>query len=240
MRSIVMVTAALLIGLSFAPGTLLAVGFTRDFRLEECTWANQGSKNPYFILKPGRKLFYEGEDEEGAEISLRITVKKKTETITFESAGGEQVTVEARIVEEREWEDGELIEVSRNWFARCKETSDTYYFGEDVDIYEDGEIVSHDGAWRAGVDGAQPGIIMPGTYLLGAQYLQEVAPEVAMDRARHIEMNLSVSVQAGEFDDCVAVKETSPLDAGAKSFKIYCPGVGLVIDDVAELVRIGD
>lgn len=238
MKRFAVVVSALLVGLGFEAGAALAVGFTRDFRLEDCTWANKGSKNPYFILKPGRRLFFEGEDEEGAEVSVRITVKNRTETISFASARGEQVTVETRVVEEREWEDGELIEVSRNWFARCKETSDVYYFGEEVDIYEDGEIVSHEGAWRAGDGGAQPGIIMPGTYLLGAQYFQEIAPEVAMDRAKHVEMNLTVSVEAGEFHDCVAVKETSPLDAGAKSFKIYCPGVGLVIDDVVELVDI--
>ena len=52
-----------------------------------------------------------------------------------------------REVFEEEWIDGELIEESWNWFARCEETGDIYYFGEDVNIYEDGEI-SHDGAWR--------------------------------------------------------------------------------------------
>ena len=42
-------------------------------------------------------------------------------------------------------------------------------------IVEDGRIVSHEGAWRAGVDGAQPGLIMPGTFLLGSRYFQEIA-----------------------------------------------------------------
>ncbi len=180
-----------------------------------------------------------GEDE-GAEISLRITVKKGTESITFESARGEQITLKARIVEEREWEDGELIEISRDWLARCKETNDIYYFGEDVDIYEDDEVVSNDGAWRAGVDGALPGIILAGTFLLGSQYFQEMAPDVAMDRAKHIDMNLGVSVGAGNFQECVGVKETRTIDAGARSYKVYCPGVGLTIDDVVELVEIED
>lgn len=219
--------------------TVRSAEFTESFRVEACTWQNRTSANPYFLLTPGRTLVFAGE-EDGAEIDLQIRVKKATRTISFVSAAGEQITLSARVVEEREWEDGELVETSRNWFALCKETSDVYYFGEDVDIYEEGEIVSHAGAWEAGVDGALPGIIMPGTFLLGARYYQEIAPDVALDRAKHVDMGLSVSVGAGQFEDCVGVKENSPLDAGARSYKVYCPGVGLVMDDVVDLIEIRD
>ena len=54
------------------------------------------------------------------------------------------------MVEERETEDGELVEVSRNFFAICEETNSVFYFGEEVDDDEDGEIVGHEGAWLAG------------------------------------------------------------------------------------------
>ena len=81
---------------------------------------------------------------------VQITVLNQTKKITFTDAEGESLTVYARVVEEREWKDGELVEVSRNFYARCVQTSDIFYFGEDVDIYEDGVIVSHDGAWLAG------------------------------------------------------------------------------------------
>jgi hypothetical protein len=95
------------------------------------------------------------------------------------------VSAIARVVEEREWQDDELVEVSRNFFARCKETGDVFYFGEEVDLYEDGEIVGHGGAWLAGRDGALPGIIMPGRFLLGSRYYQEVAPDIALDRGEN-------------------------------------------------------
>ncbi len=40
-----------------------------------------------------------------------------------------------------------------------------------------------------------------------------------------------------ELEGCVEVIETSPLDSkGAQSEKMYCPGIGLVFDDGAELV----
>lgn len=220
-------------------GGVASADFTSSFRFEDCRWASHGRQNPYFIpLRPGYQLVLEGEEADDGEIlekRVEITVTSHTERISFETPGGIRITLRARVVEEREWEDDELIEVSRNWFARCMQTGDIFYFGEDVDIYEDGEIVSHDGAWRAGVDDAQPGLIMPATYLLEAKYYQEIAPGVAEDRAEHVGMDLEI----GDFEGCVAVLETSELDAGAESLKFYCPGVGLVIDDVLALVEYG-
>jgi hypothetical protein len=131
---------------------------------------------------------------------------------------------------------GELVEVSRNFYSRCEQTDEAFYFGEDVDIYEDGEIVSHDGAWRAGRNGALPGLIMPGRFLLGARYFQEIAPGVALDRAENVAMGLTLETEAGTLEECVQVVETSPLEPGSESTKIYCPGVGLAQDSDAVLV----
>lgn len=51
-----------------------------------------------------------------------------------------------RVVEERETENGELVEVSRNYFAVSNPSNDICYFGEDVDDYERGKIIRHEGA----------------------------------------------------------------------------------------------
>ena len=80
---------------------------------------------------------------------------------------------------------------------------------------------------------------MPGLFLLGARYFQEIA-EVAMDRAEHVDMGLKIEVPAGDFEDCVQVEETTPLDRKSLSTKIYCPGTGLVFDDGLELTFIGE
>ncbi|HEX7185340.1 MAG TPA: hypothetical protein VF756_26180 [Thermoanaerobaculia bacterium] len=215
-----------------------AVEFTDQFRLEDCTWSAWGRQNPYFSLKPGRQLVLEGE-ENGEEIRAEITVLQELETISFRTAKGATLTVTTRVVEEREFEDGELVEVSRNWFARCVETSDIFYFGEEVDIYEDGVLVNHHGAWRAGEDGALPGLIMPGTFLLGSKYFQEMAPDVAEDRAENVGMGLRVVVPAGTFRGCVSVEETNALSPGDRGIKVYCPGVGIVKDEALELVEAG-
>ena len=54
--------------------------------------------------------------------------------------------VETKVVEEKETEGGNLVEVSRNYFAICKPTNNAIYFGEEVDA-KDGKIVSHEGTW---------------------------------------------------------------------------------------------
>jgi hypothetical protein len=234
----VLVSALLLV----LPAAAAGQEFTTDFFLETCTFVSRDTGptdgNPFFRLEPGHQLHYEGEDD-GEDLELTITVLPRTELIEFTTARGQALSVRARVIEEREWVDGELVEVSRNFFARCRERNDVFYFGETVDIYEDGEIVSHDGAWRAGEGRAQPGIILPGTFLLGARYYQEIAPRVALDRAENTDMGLRVHVPAGRFQRCVEVTETTPLNPDEASLKVYCPGVGLVRDgDELELVEV--
>jgi hypothetical protein len=200
--------------------------FTEDFDLASCTWSSTGS-NRFWVLEPGHQLAYEGEDRRDGFLELTITTLDETELVDG---------VQTRVVEEREWEEGELLEVSRNFLAVCQETGDVFYFGEEVDIYEDGEVVGHEGGWRAGEDGASAGILMPGRFLLGARYYQELAPGVAQDRAEHAAMGLEVQVPAGTFQDCVEVVETTPLSPSERSSKTYAPGVGLIVDDALELV----
>ena len=214
--------------------------FTSDFALEFCDQLKPSGGNLYFSLIPGTKLQLEGEDD-GELVEVEIKVLDQTKLIECE-VNGQLIVAKTRIVREREWADGELVEVSKNYFARCKKTGDIYYFGEDVDIYEDGEVVSHDGAWLAGEDGAQPGLIMPSVFTLGARYFQELAPGVAMDRAEHVEMGLVVDTPAGTFEQCVMVVETTPLEPGSESVKIYAPGIGLIVDSGVELVdfELGD
>jgi hypothetical protein len=115
------------------------------------------------------------------------------------------------------------------------ETNDIFYFGEVVDLYHDGAIMGHEGAWRAGQSGALPGLMMPGSFLIGSRYFQEHAPGVALDRAENVAAGLTITVPAGTFADCVKVLETSPLDRGGPSTKVYCAGIGLVVDDGAKL-----
>ena len=173
-------------------------------------------RNRYFILEPGYQLNFEyGQDR------LLVTVLNETKLVDG---------VTTRIVEEREHEGGELIEISRNYFAIDKTTNSVYYFGEDVDIYKAGKVVSHEGAWWSGVNGARFGLMMPGNPQVGQMYYQEYAPGVAMDRGENTSLTETLKTPAGSFANCLKVKETSDLEAGA-SYKLYAPGVGLIQDE---------
>jgi hypothetical protein len=202
--------------------------FTSEFFLDDCTFSNVGD-NRFFPLRPGAFLVLEGVDHDELE-RVVITVLDEIKTING---------IDCRVIEENETADGEVVEISRNFFAQCNETGDVFYFGEEVDIYEDGVIVGHDGAWEAFSNGAMPGIIMPGRILHGSRYFQEVAPGVAEDRAEVIEFPESVRTPAGTFKGCVKMEESTPLEPGHVGTKDYAPGVGLVRDGSAKLVAYG-
>jgi hypothetical protein len=184
--------------------------------------------HPYFSLPIGTQWVLEGEEEDGAEIRVEITSLDETEVV----AG-----VTTRVVEEREWEDGELVEVSRNFFVRAPDGTVCYY-GEDVDDYEDGEIVGHEGAWRAGEDGNQPGVFMPADPQVGQVFQQEVAPGIAVDLGQVVAVGESVEVSPGRFVDTIRIQEIDPLDGGT-SEKIWGLDVGLIDDDEIERVFEG-
>jgi hypothetical protein len=184
-------------------------------------------RNRYFILEPGYQLVFEGKDG-GKMVSLIITVLEDTKQV----AG-----VQTRVVEERESADGKLVEISRNYFAFGTQSRNVYYFGEDVDVFK-GDRVVHEGAWLAGVNGAKQGILMPDEIQIGARYYQEKAPKVAMDRAENVSTSETIKTPAGTFENCLKVKETTPLESGTE-YKLYAPEVGLVQDGSLKLVKHG-
>jgi len=182
--------------------------------------------NSFFPVVVGNQNVLEGEDDEGAMIRLEISVLDETEEV----AG-----VTARVVEEREFVDGELVEVSRNFFAQAPEGT-VCYFGEDVDIFEGGVVVSHEGAWRAGENANLPGIIMPANPEVGMVFSQESAPGIAEDQAEVIALGETIEVPAGTFDDTLTTEDCNPLGGGAKDNKVYVRGIGLSIDEDADLI----
>jgi hypothetical protein len=199
-------------------------GWQQDFGLAQRRLVPTG-RNQYFILEPGYQQILESKDER-----LIVTVLDETKTVDG---------VVTRVVEAKEWQDGELYEISRNYFAIDDQTKDVFYFGEDVDFYEKGKVVKHDGAWLAGKDGAKPGLIMPGTPKVGMKYYQEVAPGIAMDRAEIVKLNDTCKTRAGTFANCLRVKEGTPLEPLVTEYKAYAPGVGIVRDADKILVKYG-
>lgn len=181
------------------------------------------STNRYFPLDVGQEWIYAGEEDE-EELDLEIVVLDETEVVSG---------VTTRVVQETEHVDGELLEISRNYFAQS-DGGHICYFGEEVDIYEDGEIVSHEGAWRSDEPGHRPGIIMPANPRVGTRYQMEVAPGIAEDEGEVVAIE-TIGVPAGKFRRAIRVQETNPLDGGV-GFKVYAPDVGMVLDGPLRLM----
>ncbi len=214
---------AILAGALFAQGASAPLDVWRSsFAPEKAALASKG-KNLYFILEPGYRLHYAH-----GKATLTVTVLEDTKTVDG---------VVTRVVEEREEKNGQLTEVSRNYFAIDGSTKDVYYFGEDSEEYRDGKVVSREGSWLAGTRGAQFGLMMPGTVKVGDRFYQEIAPNVALDRAEIVAVGQEVKTPAGTFKDCVHIKETSPPEKGGGQ-KWYAPDVGLIRDGEFVLVSI--
>jgi hypothetical protein len=202
--------------------------FQETFPVDPADLVSTG-RNPYFILEPGYTLYFTGR-EGSARVDLRIAVLAETMSV----AG-----VETRVVEERETANGSLREVSRNYFAISRATADVYYFGEEVDLYKHGKIVSHEGSWLAGQGTNRFGLAMPAAPRIGQRYYQEIAPKVAMDRAEVVSLTGTMKTPAGTFDRVLKIEETTPREPGVKEYKSYAPEIGLIRDGGLRLERYG-
>jgi hypothetical protein len=183
--------------------------------------------NPFFPLLAGTSMVYEGEEtdaETGETIELRVesTVLQETDTV----AG-----VEVTVVQVMDYEDGELVESTLDYYAQHKDGT-VYYLGERVDDIEDGEVVGHGGQWLTGEEGAQAGIFMPAEPKVRDEFEQERAPGVAEDRSKVIAVGESVETPAGSFSDCIRTEDFDPI-GGATETKTYCSQVGLVREEGA-------
>jgi hypothetical protein len=200
--------------------------FTSDFAGED-SFATTGN-NYYLPLIPG---LYQVLETANGRVKVTVTVTNRTKKING---------VETRIVTEYEEKDGALTEISDNYEAVSTKTGSVYYFGEYATQYKDGQVVGHDGSWLAGENGNKFGMLMPGVALLGARFLQENAAPIALDRSEIIKDGISLSTPAGSLTGCLKVFDTDGLDLSAPpENKIYCPGVGNVVDETLTVVRYG-
>ncbi|MEW6074276.1 MAG: hypothetical protein AB1726_16990 [Planctomycetota bacterium] len=178
-----------------------------------------GVDNPYFPLVPGRTLAYEKETDEGLE-RLETTVEEETTEI---------LGIECTVVHEVETLDGELVEDTYDWFAQDVD-GNVWYMGEISLEYEDGELVSMEGSWKAGEDGAKPGIPMEAAPAPGDVYRQEFKLGEAEDVGTVIAVGQTVAIDYGTFLDCVQIEDSSPLEPGNVEYKYYAPGIGMVLE----------
>jgi len=191
--------------------------------------------NEFFPLRPGTTFFYEGTSD-GVPTSNEFFVTHDTKEI---------LGVVTTVVRDLAFEDGVLAEKTFDWFAQDRD-GNVWYFGEDTKLLDpEGNVISTEGSWEAGVDGAKAGIIMLAEPRVGNRYFQEFAPGVAEDQAKVLSLNKSRCVRFGCFDDLLLTKEWTKLRPGVVDHKFYAEGIGFVLgvtvkggDERTELVEI--
>jgi hypothetical protein len=200
--------------------------------------------NPYLTYEPGTIFTYEVRDADGKLTETRtVTVTDETKEFHF---GDETVTCIVVIDEVTEGKGNKLVEVAKDYFAQ-DDNGNVWYFGEDVDNYEKGKLVDHEGSWLAGENGAEPGIVMLADPKKGATYDQENAPDIAEDFATVKSLNATTTLEAFDdktLDNLIKTLDINPLEtdpAGqflAKENKYYSNETGFNTEVYAETFEL--
>lgn len=175
--------------------------------------------NPYLPMTPGAKWVYRETDPQGSRLKVKVTVTARTKQIM-----GLTATVVHDLVTER----GQWVENTLDWYAQdvC---GNVWYLGEKTAEYENGVVVSTAGSWEAGVDGAQPGVVMPADPHVGMSYRQEYYAGEAEDAATILSLTEQTEVPFGHFSDVILTREYTPLHPEILEYKLYARGVGIVL-----------
>ena len=175
--------------------------------------------NPWMPFRTGSRWVYRETDAEGAEQRVEVTVLDETREV---------LGVETRVVHDVVTEDGELVEDTFDWYAQDAD-GNVWYFGEDTTEFEDGQASTTAGSWEAGVDGAQPGILVPAEPEVGMTYRQEYYEGEAEDTAEVLSLEEKVEVPFGMFDNVLMTRDFTPLEPDILEHKFYARGVGVVL-----------
>ncbi len=172
--------------------------------------------NPYFPLTPGTVFKYSEKTRHGT-VEKMVTVTYDTKVI---------LGVPCTVVSDNVTDGVALKEETVDWYAQDK-AGNVWYFGEDTKMYDGSGKVNRKGSWEAGVDNAEPGVIMQAHPSVGDPYRQEYRKGEAEDLARVLTIDEGVTVPYGSFAGCVKTTDWTELSGDIET-KWYARGVGLV------------
>jgi hypothetical protein len=169
--------------------------------------------NPYWPMRPGSRWVYRK-----GKARVEVTVTALTKKI---------IGIDARVVHDVLTEDGKVREDTFDWYAQ-DESGSIWYLGENTRELEDGKV-STEGSWQAGVDGAQPGVLLPGKPKPGLSYRQEYYKGEAEDAADVLSVDARARVPVGSFQQLLQTKEYTPLEPDVVEHRFYAKGVGPIL-----------
>src|SRR3954453_14331129 len=174
--------------------------------------------NPWFPLKPGTTMVYDGESDGTPQRDV-FRVTKRTKVVNG---------VRCRVVDDRVYEHGRVVERTNDYYAQDANGT-VWYFGEDTaELNRRGRVISREGTWHAGVHGAKAGIFMPAHPRVGEAHRQEFLRGHAEDHFKVMSLAARVAVPYGTFDHALRTREWTPLEPGVIDRKDYVRGIGEV------------
>ena len=174
--------------------------------------------NPYYPLTEFERCVLRGK-EDGARVRVVRTPLDRTKIFTHD---GEPVR--AAVIKDREYEDGELVERTFDYFAQ-DDRGTVWYLGEDVDNIENGKVVGHGGAWLYGKDTDKMGVGMPANPQVGSRWRHEDVPGGPIENDKVVAILDKATVRGKTYHDVLKVREQNPPDDEFE-FKLYAPRVG--------------
>jgi hypothetical protein len=174
--------------------------------------------NRYYPLTEFERCVLRGK-EDGARVRVVRTPLNRTKRFMHQ---GEPVR--AAVIRDREFEDGELVEQTFDYFAQ-DDRATVWYLGEDVDEIEDGKVVGHGGAWLYGKDTNRMGVGMPANPRVGSRWRHEDVPDGPFESDKVVAILDKATVRGMTYHDVLKVRELTESD-DEPEFKLYAPGVG--------------
>ena len=179
--------------------------------------------NRYQPYLPGTRFQFEGVRGTTRQTDVEVVMHRTKQILG----------VHCTVVRDTVSQHGRAIERTDDWYAQDKQ-GNVWYMGEDSFERRHGRFVKASDSWQSGVDGAQPGIIMPAHPRPGDAYRQEYFPPgKALDEARVLGLSGRLMVPFGTFGRLLVTSERSPLEPQTER-KYYAPGVGEIAERVVK------
>jgi len=189
--------------------------------------------NPYWPMAVGTRWTYRETDNEGGKRRVVVTVTPQTKRI---------VGIEARVVHDQVTDESGVVEDTRDWYAQDTD-GNLWYLGEDTKEYENGKLKTTEGSWEAGVDGAQPGVVVPAHPEPGMSYREEYYKGHAEDAASILILDGYARVPYGRLEQMLQTRNTSGIEPDTVEEKLYARDIGPALEitvsggsDRAELI----
>jgi hypothetical protein len=178
--------------------------------------------NPYLPISKFSRCVLTGTDE-GPNTRVVRTLLGRTQPFPYRGK-----TVDAAVVRDVVTGQGQLIEKTLDYFAQ-DDAGTVYYFGEDVNEYDNGQLAGHEGQWRLGRNTQQPGVLMPADPRVGDTFQSEDVPGITHETDHVVAAGGTERIGAHSYGNVIRIRENAKPPPEVE-FKNYSRGTGVITE----------